>query len=352
MPVITNSNVPDSILPRIKALQTVSVSGTIRTGGAQSLDDTFNGTVLVTVKDSDIDLKVKDPIDDVTHSIKEQGSILARSTFQVTNGKFNGSFVVPKDIGFTNKRGRMIGFAYSTDDITAKGSTTTFTVGGIETVSEPDTIGPTIAVYLDNRTFIPGNMVRRNPLLIVDLFDNTAINATGAGIGHNIEAWFNTDRIPVDLTEEYQADLTDARKGTAQKRMFNLKTGTNTVRVRAWDVWNNYSEAETYFRLADNDSVLISEGLFVYPNPTNTEANIGFIHNQSLPTRAEIRIFDMNGRLVKQENIEKQELHTWTYRWNCKDEYDASVPVGTYHCIMNVQQSNGSGYSTSWKIYH
>jgi flagellar hook assembly protein FlgD len=51
----------------------------------------------------------------------------------------------------------------------------------------------------------------------------------------------------------------------------------------------------------------------------------------------------MNGRLVKQENIEKQELHTWTYRWNCKDEYDASVPVGTYHCIMNVQQSNGPG---------
>ncbi|MBM4173811.1 MAG: type IX secretion system sortase PorU [Ignavibacteria bacterium] len=343
MPVITNTNVPDSILPRIKALQTVTVSGTIRTGSLQSLDDTFNGTVLVTVKDSDIDLKVKDPIDNVTHSIKEQGSILARSTFQVKNGKFNGSFAVPKDIGFTNKRGRMIGFAYSNDDITAKGSTTTFTVGGIESVSEPDTIGPTIAVYLDNRTFIPGNMVRRNPLLIVDLFDNTAINATGAGIGHNIEAWFNTDRIPVDLTEEYQADLTDARKGTAQKRMFNLKSGTNTVRVRAWDVWNNYSEAETYFRLADNDSVLISEGLFVYPNPTNAEANIGFIHNQSLPTRAEIRIFDMNGRLVKQENIEKQELHTWTYRWNCKDEYDASVPVGTYHCIMNVQQSNGEG---------
>lgn len=350
MPVSTNTNVPDSVLPRIKALQTVTVSGTIRTGKGKSLDDTFNGTVLVTVKDSDIDVKVKDPIDDVTHSIKEQGSILARSTFQVKKGLFKGSFVVPKDIGFTNKRGRMIGFAYTTDEITAKGSTTTFTVGGIESVSEPDTIGPTIAIYLDNRTFNPGNMVRRNPLLIVDLFDNTAINATGAGIGHNIEAWFNTERIPVDLTEEFQADLTDARKGTAQKRIFELKPGTNTVRVRAWDVWNNYSESETYFRLADNDTTLISEGLFVYPNPTNVEANIGFIHNQSLPTRAEIRIFDMNGRLVKQENIEKQELHTWTYRWNCKDEYDADVPIGVYHCIMNVQQSTGSGTVLHGKI--
>ena len=345
-----DANLPDTSLIRMKALQTVSVAGTIRKGNGKEIDDSFNGTILVTVKDSDIELKVKDPVDNVTHTINEQGSILARSTFQVNNGRFTGSFIVPKDIGFTNKRGRMIGFAYASDDKTAKGSTTSFTVGGIESVSEPDTIGPTIAVYLDNRTFQPGNLVRRNPLLIVDLFDNTAINATGAGIGHNIEAWFNTDRIPVDLTEEYQADLSDARKGTAQKRIFTLKEGTNSVRVRAWDVWNNYSETETYFRLADNDSVLITEGLFVYPNPTNQEANIGFIHNQSLPTIAEIRIFDLNGRLVKQDKIEKQELHTWTYRWDCRDEYNAGVPVGVYHCVMNVKQTNGSGMVLHGKI--
>lgn len=343
-------NLPDSSLIRMKALQTVSIKGSIRKSNAQDIDESFNGTVFVTVTDSDIELKVKDPIDGATHTIKEQGSILARSTFQVINGYFTGSFIVPKDIGFTNKRGRMIGFAYSSDEKTAKGSTTAFTVGGIETVSEPDTIGPTIAVYLDNRTFLPGNLVRRNPLLIVDLSDNTAINATGAGIGHNIEAWFNTDRIPVDLTNEYKANLTDARTGTAQKRIFTLKPGTNSVRVRAWDVWNNYSETETYFRLADNDSVLITEGLFVYPNPTDNEAYIGFIHNQSLPTVAEIRIFDMNGRLLKKDTFEKQELHTWTYHWDCRDEYQAPVPVGVYHCIMQVHQSNGPGALLHGKI--
>jgi len=348
--IVIDSTLPDTSFTRIKALQTVTVSGTIRFGNSQKVDTTFDGTVLVTVKDSDIELKVKDPIDNVTHTIREQGSILARSTFQVNKGIFSGSFIVPKDIGFTNKRGRMIGFAYSSDDITAKGSTTAFTVGGIENVSEPDTQGPSIAVYLDNRTFQPGNLVRRNPLLIVDLSDNTAINATGAGIGHNIEAFFDSDRIPVDLTAEYQADLTDARKGTAQKRLFNLKSGTHSVRVRAWDVWNNYSETETYFRLADNDSTLITEGLFVYPNPTNSISNIGFIHNQSLPTQAEIRIFDMNGRLIKKESIEKQELHTWTYTWNCRDESNASVPVGVYHCIMNVQHSNGAGTQLHGKI--
>jgi hypothetical protein len=244
----------------------------------------------------------------------------------------------------------MLGFAYTQDDVTAKGSTRGFKVGGIESVSEPDTDGPTISIYLDNRTFQPGNLVRRNPLLIVDLSDNTAINATGAGIGHNIEAWFNSDRIPVDLTAKYQADLSDARRGTAQKRIFNLKTGTNSVRVRAWDIWNNYSETETYFRLADNDSNLITEGLFVYPNPTNQFANIGFIHNQSLPTEAEIRIFDMNGRLMKKEILEKQELHTWTYRWDCTDMQRTPVPTGVYVCVMHVKQQNGPGTTLHGKV--
>jgi hypothetical protein len=342
--------IPDSSIINIKALQKVTVTGSVRLASNYSVDDSFDGTVLVTVKDSDIELKVKDPIDNVTHTINEQGNVLARSTFAVKNGQFIGSFIVPKDIGFTNKRGRMLGFAYTQDDVTAKGSTRGFKVGGIESVSEPDTDGPTIAIYLDNRTFQPGNLVRRNPLLIVDLSDNTAINATGAGIGHNIEAWFNSDRIPVDLTAEYQADLSDARRGTAQKRIFNLKTGTNSVRVRAWDIWNNYSETETYFRLADNDSNLITEGLFVYPNPTNQFANIGFIHNQSLPTEAEIRIFDMNGRLMKKETLEKQELHTWTYRWDCTDMQRTPVPMGVYLCVMHVKQQNGPGTTLHGKV--
>ena len=342
--------IPDSSIINIKALQKVTVAGSVRLASSYSVDDSFDGTVLVTVKDSDIELKVKDPIDNVTHTINEQGNVLARSTFAVKNGQFIGSFIVPKDIGFTNKRGRMLGFAYTQDDVTAKGSTRGFKVGGIESVSEPDTDGPTIVIYLDNRTFQPGNLVRRNPLLIVDLSDNTAINATGAGIGHNIEAWFNSDRIPVDLTAEYQADLSDARRGTAQKRIFNLKTGTNSVRVRAWDIWNNYSETETYFRLADNDSNLITEGLFVYPNPTNQFANIGFIHNQSLPTEAEIRIFDMNGRLMKRETLEKQELHTWTYRWDCTDMQRTPVPMGVYLCVMHVKQQNGPGTTLHGKV--
>jgi flagellar hook assembly protein FlgD len=102
--------------------------------------------------------------------------------------------------------------------------------------------------------------------------------------------------------------------------------------------------------LADNDSNLITEGLFVYPNPTNQFANIGFIHNQSLPTEAEIRIFDMNGRLMKNEILEKQELHTWTYRWDCTDMQRTPVPTGVYVCVMHVKQQNGPGTTLHGKV--
>ena len=237
----------------------------------------------------------------------------------------------------------MFSYAYDSEQgISAKGCSQAFIVGGIEQSDDIDKSGPSIQVYMDDRTFQPGNLIRKSPLLIVDLFDETGINSTGAGIGHKIEAWFNTSYIPVDLTDGFETEITDSRKGTTQKRILNLPIQTNSVRVRAWDVWNNYSEAEIYFRLADNDSNMIIEGLSIYPNPMISSTSIRFNHNQTLPTFAEIRIFAANGALIKSDKVTQNELHSWIYEWDGKDNDGNAVSSGLYICSVIAYSANGS----------
>jgi hypothetical protein len=347
---INNSDIPqstplpaDSLLPKVKALQKVEIQGEIIKSIDKTKLNSFNGRILLTMKEHDIQLKAFDPKDNATHEILENGGVLNRSSYPVKDGSFTASFVIPKDISFSNKKGKLFSYAYDSEQgISAKGCSQAFIVGGIEQSDDIDKSGPSIQVYMDDRTFQPGNLIRKSPLLIVDLFDETGINSTGAGIGHKIEAWFNTSYIPVDLTDGFETEITDSRKGTTQKRILNLPVKTTSVRVRAWDVWNNYSEAETYFRLADNDSNMITEGLSIYPNPMINSTSIRFNHNQTLPTFAEIRIFAANGALIKSDKVTQNELHSWIYEWDGKDNDGNAVSSGLYICSVIAYSANGS----------
>jgi hypothetical protein len=345
----------DSLLPRIKALQRVRLNGRICSPSDSLIAADFNGSVLLTLKDTDMELKVLDPTDNVVHDIEESGGLLNRSAYPVQNGRFSASFVVPKDISFSGSRGRLYGYAFSSPDAGTStkygmGISRGFTVGDIDESGETDIKGPEISIYMDDRSFRSGNLVRRSPLLIIDLFDDTGINATGAGIGHKIEAWFDSDPMPVDLTSTFQTSLEDARRGSAGKRIFNLPLTTTSVRVRAWDVWNNYSEAQTFFRLAESDSLMEAEGLEIAPNPMDTRTAIRLNHNQSQPLAAEIRIFATDGRLVHSAQFTRPELHSWIYEWNGLDNAGNAVGSGAYICTVRITQGNGAGNIMSGKL--
>ncbi len=102
-------------------------------------------------------------------------------------------------------------------------------------------------VYLDSRSFRPGDMVSERPTLIVDLRDSSGINTSISGIGHRIEAWVNNSMQSKDLTESYTSKLDDYREGTVEYPLNGLAQGRNSIRVRAWDSYNNSATAETFF---------------------------------------------------------------------------------------------------------
>jgi hypothetical protein len=73
-----------------------------------------------------------------------------------------------------------------------------------------------------------------------------------------------------------------------------------------------------------------------YPNPFNPSATITF----GLPERADIvlRIFDANGKRVKDLFAGAKEAGQYRISWNGTDEADRAVPSGVYLCHFSAGQ--------------
>ncbi len=328
---------------KLKALGSVEIKGSVIDPVTSQLDAAFNGTVLISMLDSDEKIVVEDAdIYSTIHTFYKQGSILNKSSYKVENGCFTANFVLPKDISYSDNTGRLFAYAFSSDNKYAKGNNNNFTVKDISTDVVTDVTGPDIRIYLDSRGFAAGDIVSPEPLLIVDLADETGINTTGRGVGHRIEAWIDDSSRSVDLTNKFSTSLTDSRQGTAETFLYDLKPGDHTVRVRVWDVYNNYSIAQTNFRILDNRIVI--NDLLCYPNPAEPGNTVvfKFEHNLTPPFDAKLRVFNIMGQLLYTVNTKINTLHTGELEWNCKDGSNTSISSGSYLYQIILESDTGN----------
>jgi hypothetical protein len=348
----------DSLVVQIKALGEVTVKGRIVDATMNQISRDFNGTTTLALFDSDINFGIQDPSsialfnDQAVHNFVTLGGALHRGTYKVDNGEFKATFVVPKDISFSDKSGRLFAYATSDKEVYAKGTTTDMTIGGIADNDLNDTQGPDISIFLDNRTFKPYDVVRSNPLLIADLRDNTGINMTGVGVGHKIEAWLDDNTEAIDLTNDFTTSLTDSRSGSTNRQLSRLTPGTHSVKVRGWDVVNNFSESTTYFVVGQDDRRVISGRSEVYPNPFSTKTTIFFTHNQGFTFDVELRIFNVQGKQVFISRQSNPNLQSGFFEWNAKDEEGQTLPQGVYPYSLWMYSPDGSIEVVHGQVVH
>jgi hypothetical protein len=323
----------------LKALSTVIITGRVMKLNTETHDSDFNGTVVVSMFDSDQELRVKDT-DNTIHSISKFGGALTRSSFKVENGSFTAEFIIPKDISFSNEPGRIFAYAYTDDKSKyAKGSTNNFTVGGIALTHIQDDEGPEISLFMDSRLFESDDYVQPNPKLIVDMIDESGINTTGLGIGHKIEVWIDDNPQSIDLTEKFTTSSTNYGAGSVEEILYDIAPGRHKIKVRAWDIFNNYSVAETYFRIADNKIVI--EDFYCCPNPFQDEAVFRFVHNAAVPFTAELTIYTAHGALVKTINTDISTAHNSEIPWDGYNDQGQKVASGTYLYQISITDRDG-----------
>ncbi len=291
----------------IKALNKATIVGSVRNSDG-SIKTNFNGEALVTVYDSKRYQEVPEWYGwtGPGKGIELSGGIIYRGRVSVRNGIFRTDFVVPKDLSYERNNGKISVYFFG-NDVDGIAYTQNIRVTSADSVTITDFKGPDIKIYFDNDLSYGANLVSRSPLLIVKLEDETGINTTGLGIGHNIEAVLNDNELnSIKLNESFQGDL-DAgnRRGEVRYRLSDLSLGKNKIKIIAWDVFNNKNEAEMIFEVVGENQLVI-KNVFNYPNPVNNSTYFTFQHSYDQPVNVTIKIYSVAGRLI--HKIERQNV--------------------------------------------
>lgn len=320
----------------LQGLEKVKVKGEIRNNNNELASD-FNGFALVNLFDAMEKLAFNDGgIYD--YEINKLGNALGKNSVEVKNGLFEIEFYIPKDISFSDGNAKLAVYAISHDSTkTANGSTDKIKISSINEDAVIETNGPEISLYLDSRRFTSGQEVSDNPLLIVDLKDESGINTAGAGIGHKIEAWIDDNPEGIDLTSLYKSSFDVPNMGTIERVLEDLKPGIHTLKVRAWDVFNNYTVSYTDFKIGDKQSGAIVLNTYMYPNPIIESGNISITHSIEAAYDIHIKMYNSAGVLVNEIAKAGTNLNTVITEWNGRDKWGVPLPAGAYFYSVELK---------------
>ena len=332
----------------IRGLDLVNIEGAVL-GDDDVIIDDYQGELTVTVYDKEIDrstLGNDGTTDNSGNSIllnfKTLGEILFRGKSSVNNGEFQFNFVVPKDVGMEIDLGKFSFYSKKTNNLQDNnGYDLSVLIGGINENAEDDNIGPEIELFMNDESFISGGITNENPNLIVKLFDENGIN-TSSGVGHDIVATIDSDQAnSFILNEYYQANVDDYQNGTVNFPLNEINPGIHTLRLKAWDVYNNSSESEIEFIVYDEDQDLVIEDVLNYPNPFINYTEFWFNHNSSSPLNVTIQIFTISGRLVKTiigtTDSSGNNSFSRDFTWDGRDDFGDKVAKGVYIYKLNVR---------------
>ncbi len=326
----------------LEALGTVRVNGFVDDGSGQPLQD-FNGLVIPTVYDKELAQSTLANDGGTPFNFKIRKNIIYRGKASVVNGQFSFTFVVPKDINYQLGPGRISCYAESWNT-NAIGHDNEVEVGGTSADAAMDESGPRIELYMNDENFVRGGMTNEAPLLFAKLYDENGINTVGSSIGHDLLATLNDNsEQAVVLNDLYEADLDTYRSGTVRYRFKELPEGGHTLRLKAWDVFNNSSETTTEFVVASSAELALAHVLN-YPNPFTTYTQFLFEHNRPCTTlNVQVQVFTVSGRLVKtlSRQMACQGFRAEPLAWDGRDDHGDKLGRGVYVYRLNVTTPEG-----------
>lgn len=325
-------------LDTIKALSKIKFEGVI-TDDSDAVLNNFNGTLSTTIFDKSID---KTTLDNDGFGIKmifdTQDSKLFKGKSTITNGKFSFDFIVPKDIKVAFGKAKLSFYAENGETDKA-GANFDVVVGGINANPPEDNDGPEIALFMNDESFIDGGNTNTSPNLIAALSDVSGINTSITAVDHDIVGILDGDTSnPIILNDFYQTELDNFSNGKVNYTLRDLEVGPHTLKIKAWDTYNNSSETTLNFVVV-SDAILNLENVLNYPNPFVNYTEFWFNHNKpNEPLEVQVQVFTVSGKLVKtiNRNVQTTGNLSRNITWNGLDDFGNKIGKGVYVYKLKV----------------
>ncbi len=329
-----------------KALSRVTVEGEILDPGGDLATD-FSGIVNTTVLDSRRSVTTLGNSAD-TISYLDYPNTIYVGRDSVSGGKFSFTFMVPKDISYSNQEGKLNLYASSeTLGEEAQGSFFDFVVGGTADNAETDTIGPEIRqIYLNDSSFVSGGAVNTTPYFVARLWDQSGVNITGSSVGHDI--MLTIDSLPTLSynLNSYYALLTDA-EGLVQFSIPALEPGRHTAEFKVWDILNNSTTYTFDFEVVEGLKPNLIE-IYATPNPARDQVEFYLYHDRPESNLdVTVIVYDMTGKFLwSTERSGSSELFkAYVVSWNLTDNGGRRLRPGVYLYRAAIR-TNGSKEAT------
>ncbi|AWG21315.1 peptidase C25 [Flavobacterium faecale] len=325
-----------------KSLSKIKLTGEVVDESNNLISD-YNGEVFTQIFDKTIIRKTlnndgNSPIID----FNMLGESIFRGNATVTNGQFEFSFIVPRDIRIPLDNGK-ISF-YTTKDKALEdksGQNTKIKIGGVNENAPEDNINPIVKLYMNDETFVSGGITNSSPFIVAILEDENGIN-TASGIGHDITAVLDVDESnPFILNDYYQTNLDDYTKGSVRYPLRNIAPGLHTLTFKAWDVYNNPTSIEIQFLVVGDESITLTNVLN-YPNPFVNYTEFWFTHNRPFePLEVQVQVYTVTGKVVwtKNQLITTDGFLSKEITWDGKDDFGNRIGKGVYVYKLTVKSS-------------
>jgi hypothetical protein len=329
----------ESSLDTLKALSKVSFEGLVTDSNGQPITD-FNGELSTLIFDKALQKKTLDNDNfGRTMDFVAIESKIFRGRATVNSGKFQFTFVVPKDIRIAYGKAKMSFYAHDTKE-NLGGYNFDVVIGGIDTEAPDDQVGPEISLYLNDESFTDGGYTNASPVLIAKLSDGSGINTSITAVDHDIIAILDNDEAnPIILNDFYKTELDDFTKGTVKYTLRDLKPGMHTIKFKCWDTYNNLSESALNFVVVDESGLVLSNVLN-YPNPFVNYTEFWFNHNKPNELlEAQVQIYTISGKLVKTVQAQVQTAGNLSREltWDGLDDFGNKIGKGVYVYKLKVK---------------
>jgi hypothetical protein len=130
---------------QIQALSKTKIDGRVLKPDNTTWDD-FNGEGVLTFFDSQRTMLLEQI---GNYPVTVQGGIIFNGRVSINNGRFSTEFVVPKDISYENKKGKII-FYFLNNSVDGLGYSDKVIVGGTDSTIVNDGKGPAIEIFFDD----------------------------------------------------------------------------------------------------------------------------------------------------------------------------------------------------------
>lgn len=317
----------------LNGLSEIMVKGHVENAG--TLSNNFNGNVILSLFDGPVTQTTKGD-ENSPFTYAELSNVLYRGQATVTQGEFETSFVLTKNVATNSAVGTFTGYAYN-NTTTASGFSNQ-SVGGLNLAAEPDTTPPQIKLFMGDTTFISGGIVGPSTRIVALLNDASGINITNSPEGKQIHFTLD-DGEPLIINDYYFADVDTDKSGMLLYPLDGLEKGNHILTLTASDTHNNTTTLSVPFVVTDGSRIEIEE-FINYPNPFEGNTTLEFTHTRpGEDLEVWVSIVDLAGNKILEQQYEvlASQYRVTLAEWDGRSASGTKLGRGIYIGKLSVR---------------